>query len=281
LRVASRDAVTEPKPSPIAFFEKPFQKVAAGEMARILAGIGFDGVEATVRPGGRIEPARVEELLPALVEELRASGLTIPVLATEIGRVDEPHAEATLRVASKLGLRTYRLGGESYDLKKPLIPQLNELRSRWKELAALNAELGLTAVYQNHAGGNRVGAAVWDLHEALEGIDPDAIGVAYDIRHAMVEGMSAWPIGFELLKPRIRVVYVKDFRFDGARAKNVPMGEGVVGKAFYQRLAASGLRVPVSLHCPHLPGLNSENQADVTNAVRTDLAVLKGFLKQA
>ena len=38
-----------------------------------------------------------------------------------------------------------------------------------RDLAALNRELGLTALYQNHGGRSNVGGQIWDLHYPDEG----------------------------------------------------------------------------------------------------------------
>jgi sugar phosphate isomerase/epimerase len=263
---------------PIALFEKPLQFLDYRELAEVLAEIGFDGIEATVRKGGHIAPERAPNELPGCVEALRAQGLTIPVVATSIGGADQPHAEALLRVAAGLGIKRYRLAGVGYDRRQPILKQLNELRPRWRELAALNRELGITGMYQNHAGSKNVGGQIWDLHHLLQDIAPDELGVAYDIRHAMVEGTSAWPISWRLIRPWIRAYYVKDFRFDGRRAKNVPMGEGIVGKTFYDELKRSGATLPVSLHVPHLPTVNRANLKESLAAIRTDFVVLRSLL---
>ncbi len=271
-RSATRPAQTA---NPIAFFEKTFQALSANELADALADIGFDGVEATVRPGGRIEPARAADELPGYVAALARRSLKILVMATGIDRVDQPHAEATLRAAAKLGVRLYRLGGLSYDLKRPIRPQLEAFKPQLLELAALNRELGLTAVYQNHAGAAHVGGPIWDLEMLLEEFDPREIAVAYDIRHAMVEGSSAWPVSFQLIRPRIQAVYVKDFVFEIGRAKNVPMGEGHVGDKFYKTLKQSGYTGPISIHSPYVRAKTREEALAARDAVNRDFEHLK------
>ena len=269
-------APSRPRPRfPVALFEKPLEHLPMKTAIRILSDIGFDGIEATVRRGGRIAPERVKEELPPYVETLGKAGLKVLVMATDIRGALDPHAETTLRTAAQLGIRTYRLGGETYDPNRPLLTQLKELELRWADLGALNRELGLTALYQNHAGSRHVGAAIWDLHRVLERLAPDEFGVAFDIRHAVVEGTSSWSTDFQLLQPWIRAVYVKDFVFEGARARNVPMGDGVIGEEFYRRLKAGPLKVPVSLHCPHL---QERNERSVERIVRRDYTVLKRWI---
>jgi sugar phosphate isomerase/epimerase len=266
---------SKPAAIPVAFFEKPLELLSAEELAGQLAAIGFDGVEATVREGGRIEPERAKDELPALVETLKESDLKVLVMASSISRSDQVHAEETLRTAARIGIKRYRLSKFNYDLKKPIISQLDALKPQLRDLAALNRELGLTAVYQNHGGESNVGAQVWDLHYLMKDIDPREIAVAYDIRHAMVEGISAWKTNFHLIRDRIQAAYVKDFVFENGRAVNVPMGTGLVGDGFYLSLKQTGFTAPVSLHVPYLRPKTKAEALDGTEQIKTDFAYLK------
>ena len=272
-------ADSEPAVIPVAFFEKPLELLSADELAGQLAAIGFDGVEATVREGGRIEPERAKDELPALVETLKESDLKVLVVAGSISRSDQAYAEETLRTAALLGIKRYRLSKFQYDLKKPVIPQLDALKPQLRDLAAINRELGLTAVYQNHGGETNVGGQVWDLHYLMKDFDPREVAVAYDIRHAMVEGISAWKINFHLIRHWIQAAYVKDFVFEKAQAVNVPMGTGLVGDDFYQSLKQTAFRAPVSLHVPYLqPKTRAEALAGIEH-IKKDFAYLKKQLQ--
>ncbi len=266
---------SEPAVTPVAFFEKQLELLSAEELAEQVASIGFDGVEATVREGGRIEPEKAKDELPALVGTLKKSDLKVLVMASSISRADQPHAEETLRTAARLGIKRYRLSKFQYDLKKPVIPQLDALKPQLRDLAALNRELGLTAVYQNHGGESNVGGQVWDLYYLMKEFDPREIAVAYDIRHAMVEGITAWKTNFHLIRHRIQAVYVKDFVFERAKAVNVPMGTGLVGDEFYQSLKQTGSTAPVSLHVPYLhPKTKAEALAGIEQ-IKRDFTYLK------
>ena len=200
-------------------------------------------------------------------------------MASSIGRADQPHAEETLRTAAKLGVKRYRLSGFRYDLKKPIIAQLDALKPQLRDLAALNRELGLTAVYQNHDGGSNVGGQIWDLHYLMKEFDPKEIAVAYDIRHAMVEGTSAWQVNYQLIRPRIQTVYVKDFVFENGKTVNVPMGKGLVGDKFYQTLKQSGISTPVSLHVPYLRPKTKKDELAGIDQIKKDFDYLKKQLQ--
>src|ERR1041385_6630902 len=218
-------------------FEKPLLFLSYDETADLFAELGFDGIEAAVRPSGHVLPERVEEDLPKFVEALKKRGLEITILTSGIGSATQPHAEKVLRTAAKLGIKRYRTDWWSYDLKKPIWPQVEALRSVAKELAALNRAVGITGLYQNHAGYQRVGASVWDVFEVIKDCDPKDLGLAFDIRHATGEAGLSWPILFNLVKSHIGAAYFKDFVWDGNNTKNVPLrtGRGVQKYAGMQK----------------------------------------------
>ena len=78
---------TDEKPAhklKVAIFSKHLQFLAEEEMAQAAAGIGFDGVDITVRKGGHVEPERVRQDLPPLVGIIRKHGLEVPMI-TRVG----------------------------------------------------------------------------------------------------------------------------------------------------------------------------------------------------
>ncbi|MEW6304165.1 MAG: sugar phosphate isomerase/epimerase family protein [Verrucomicrobiota bacterium] len=257
----------------ICAFEKPLQHLGYDELADFIARLGFDGIEATVRRGGHVLPEHVEEDLPRLVEALKKRRLEITIMTTDVERVS-PLNEKVLRTGAKLGIKRYRLGAWKYDLKKPVLEQLDALRPQVKELAVLNRQVGITGLYQNHAGANRVGAGIWDLHHLLKDIDARELGVAFDIRHATVDGGSAWPVHFSLLRSRVGIVYAKDFEWRGRTASNVPLGRGNVDPAFFRQLPDSGYVGPISLHVEY-----PVDKPKLAEAFQRDLATLRGWLE--
>ena len=263
----------------ICVFTKPFNSLTFRQLAKKTADIGFDGIEAPVRPHGNIEPKNVQEQLPKLVEALEEHSLKVTVLTSDINDPANPVSEQVLRTAAKLGIQHYRMKYFRYDESRPVIGQISNWRAQLKDLAQMNKDLGITAVYQNHAGRNYFGAAIWDLHRALENIEPEHIGVAYDIRHATAEAGMSWPVGFQLIRPHIRVVYVKDFVWGEKKPTNVPLGEGRVRPEFFTMLAQSGFSGPVSLHEEYLDHRKPELVPEHWSAIANDLKTLKSLLK--
>jgi sugar phosphate isomerase/epimerase len=61
----------------------------------------------------------------------------------------------------------------------------------------------------------------------------------------------------------------------------VPMGEGHVGKKFYQTLKQSGYTGPISIHSPHLRARSKSEALAARPAIQRDLAQLKQLLANA
>lgn len=276
LATASVDSLALEKAYPIAAFEKALQHLPAEQMADILAELGFMGVATALRPKGRVVPERVEEGLPKLVEVLAKRKLEITELTTVIADASDPLTQKVLRTAAKLGVKRYRLGAWKYDLKKPIAAQVEAMKPVVKDLAALNKELGLSAVYQVHSGANYFGSPVWDIYQLFKEYDPKHVAIAFDIRHATVEGGTAWELNFNLIKSHLGLVYAKDFAWQDKKALNVPLGAGMVNPKFYQMVKASGYNHPVLLHVEYpLP----EDAKVLREAYRKDLATLRGYLE--
>ena len=260
-------------------FVKFIQKLPYQQLAETVADLGFDGIEATVREGGQVLPERVQDDLPKLVEALREHNLEIGVMASSVHHLDQPDTEKVLRTASQLGIKRYRMKYFRYDLNRPVIQQINQIRAQVKDLVALNRELGLQGIYQNHAGANVFGCTIWDLHQMVKDFAVKDLAIAFDIRHATVEGGLAWPVHFNLAQPHLGSVFLKDFIWEKHaskwRIKNVPLGSGQVDPAFAQQLRQSGFQGPISIHVEYL---HEAGIAANVAALKRDLATARNWL---
>jgi sugar phosphate isomerase/epimerase len=259
----------------ICAFTKFLHPMAFDKLAETIARLGFDGIEATVRAKGQVTPERVDEDLPRLVEALKQHDLELTVMTTSVTRADQPADERLLRVAAGLGVKRYRMGYYTYDLNRPVKPQRDDLRPVVRELAAMNREIGIQGLYQNHAGARYVGATVWDFQSLIDQIPPSEIGFAFDIRHAVAEAGLAWPVLQNVAEPHLGAVCVKDFRWEDARPENVPLGQGRVDRRFLQRLSQAAFAGPFSLHIEYLEQAGVEPNID---ALAQDLATLRQWI---
>jgi len=257
--------IKAPDPQKIMVFSKQLEWITDyNELCELVAKIGFDGFELTVRPKGYVLPEKVEEDLPRMAEAAKNAGIEIIMISTRITEPTDPIAERTLKTANQLGIKLYRMGGLKYDDSKPIEKNLNEFKAIFNDLAQLNEEYNIHGAYQNHAGSNRVSASVWDLWYLLKDLDPKWIGCQYDTRHSQLEGGSWWPIGLQLIHPFIKTTVVKDFKWidqgNQRKVQNCPIGTGEVDfESYFKWVKKLKIAGPVSLHFPYTFVENQEN----------------------
>ena len=263
---------------PLIGFSKPFQKLDAEQTAELVAAVGWDGIECPVRARGQVEPERVADELPKFAEALRRRGRDVHLVATDITSLKTPHAERVLRTLAGLGIKRFRLGFFTYPPDGPPADRLKEVAPALRDIADACRDLGLQAGVQNHSGARYVGAPVWDVYSIIRDLDPRHIGFCFDIGHATIEGGLSWPIEARLAEPFYTAVFVKDFYWKkgpgGWKDTWCPLGEGMVSRAFFDRLKASGYRGPICQH--HEYDLGDARQ--MTDHLRRDLKVLKEWL---
>ncbi len=263
-------------------------------MAGVLAKLGFDGADLTVRPGGHVLPENVETDLPEAVRTLKSAGIDVKMIVTGINDPDDRFTRPLLKTMADSGIRYYRMGYFDYDKNKSITENLEEHKITFERLEKLNREYGVHGDYQNHAG-IRVGGPVWDLYYLIKDRDPEFTGIQYDVRHAMVEGGYSWIIGMKLVAPWIRTTAIKDFIWrQNSKQKwvpaSVPLGSGMVDFNSYMEVYKSiGTNAPVSIHYEYdLGGAEhgriqpSMNRELIYNYLAEDLKYLKnlfaGFL---
>jgi L-ribulose-5-phosphate 3-epimerase len=270
----------------LCFFSKHLPKMDAPRLGRTLKGLGFAGVDLTVRPGGHIDPTRVALDLPPFVEGIRKEGLTVPMITTEILSDADPVARPTLETAAALGIPFFKPGYYRYafvDARK----ERDAAAAKIRTVAALSARTGVHMGFHNHSG--YIGGNIWDVVEVIDSLDPKWAGYYFDVRHAVVEGGDGgWRTAFNLAAQRLPMIALKDFYWEkaaaGWRIKNCPMGEGMINwKAYFALLAKANFHGPVSLHLEYeIPGDTPEAvETNTIAAAAKDLAFIKARLAEA
>jgi sugar phosphate isomerase/epimerase len=286
LMIETRKTMKEARPH-ICIFSKHLQWLGFREMAELASRIGFSGIDLTVREGGHVPPERVKRDLPEAVRQIRDAGMEVPMITTAITDAGDPHTPDIIETAGRLGIRQYRTGWFPYDAGMSVAETLDHARKQLGELQKINEANHIAASYQNHAGGY-VGSSGWDLLRIIEGLDPEWVGVQFDIRHATVEGPETWPYIMELLGPSIKSIDIKDFTWETEEEPgiiNVPLGKGMVNfSLFFRKLEELGIEADFSLHCEYPLGgaehgdtaLTISEEA-FTESVRKDLEFLKAM----
>lgn len=287
-------AADETRPAAkVAIFSKHLQFLQGDALARAAAEIGYDAIDITVRKAGHVEPDRVRQDLPALVKTIRARGLEVSMITTDMVDADTPFAEDMVATAAGLGILHYRFGGFKYT-GEPYPRQLAAFRPRLARLAALSAKYRSCAMYHTHSGAGVVGASIWDLHIVMQDLDPAEVGVNFDIAHATIEGgLGGWINSLKITGPYLRGIAVKDFAWardagGSWQPEWRPLGEGMVHAAEFLKLVrAGGFHGPLQQHFEYpLGGANDGKtqitipQSEVFAAMKRDLSTLRALLAQ-
>lgn len=276
----------------VSIFSKHLQFLDYSGMASAAAEIGFDGLDLTVRPKGHVLPERVVDDLPKAVESIKKNGMKPKMMTTNVWDVTDLTNKMVLETASNLGFTHYRTGWLKYPKDKTISESQAAYGRQAKELELMNRDLGLIGCYQNHAG-NHVGAPIWDLPPILEATNNEYFGVQYDIRHAVVEGGSSWELGLRQIRPFIKSIVIKDFKWGKVNGKwkpiNTPLGEGMVDfNKYFSLLKTYKINVPISLHFEYdLGGAEHGNRKitiskeEVFKRMKNDLNFLRETWRQA
>ena len=254
---------------------------SAGEMA---VEMGFSGLDLTVRPNGHVLPEAVKTDLPKAIKDIKEGGSNCELITTSIESISNPLDLDILETAANLGIKYYRTNWFRYPNDKSMPKALELYQEEIGKLGILNKELGLVGCYQNHAGKN-VGASFWEIKKILETVDPSYFGTQYDIRHAMVEGGYSWENGLELLRPHIKVIVLKDYKWGKINGKweavNVPIGEGMVDfDKYFKLLKRYNLNPPVSLHLEYDLGGAEKGNTEISIDKKVVFDAMKSDLKR-
>jgi len=250
------------------------------EMASAVASLGFSGVDLTVRPDGHVEPDNFAHDLPIAIKAIKDAGISCEMMVTKITGTQNQRDYDLLALAHSLGVKSYRLGGLKLDKNTPAMESVERYKDQLAVLAEWNREIGITGMYQIHSGELSFGASIWDIYLATKDLDPDALGIQFDVRHATAEGGRNWPDAYRLVKPQIRTQAFKDFKWAivGGNWKlvNTPMDEGMVDfKRYFRMLKDAGMNHPVSLHCEYDLGGAEKGKRNPTMPKEEILAAIK------
>lgn len=257
----------------LCIFSKHMAQFGWKELGRKAKELGFDGVDLTVRPKGHVLPERVKEDLPRALDAIRAAGVDVPMITTDLKSAANPAAGPTFETARKLGIKLLKPGYWNYTKDRTVLQTQVEVRQNFQSLLKLAMQNGVTLGLHNHSGAY-VGAALWAYRDLLQDVDPKWAGYYFDPGHATIEGgLYVWRISLELVAPRLKMVAMKDAYWDKSngrwRPRWVPLGGGMVDwPEVYRAFAKAGFNGPISLHVEY-------PAKDELEAIAQDLAFMK------
>jgi L-ribulose-5-phosphate 3-epimerase len=248
-------------------------KIGYIDLPMIVQGLGFDGVDLSVEPGGHVLPEKADYTLMPALEAFTGIGLDVPMLTTTLTTPNND-AEQVLGLATYIGVPFFRPGDWKFTGPAEVQMQLAMVQRDVAILAQLGRATKMAMGIHNYLDGAE-GAAVADINRVIRPIDPLWVGIDFDVAYATIEGgETGFEAPLELALPRLKMVTVRDFKWekqaDGTRQmKPSPLGEGVVDfTKFFAALARARFAGPVSVQVDHQP-------EDVREAMKRDLAFVR------
>ena len=189
----------------VMLFSKHLGHLPVVEAGEVIAELGFEGVDLTVRPGGHVLPENARRELGGAVSTLTGMGLAVPMVTTGITSADDPHAAEIFETAAQAGVRYLKLGYWRYQGFGTIRGAIDAAARDLDGIEALARRTGVCAVIHNHSGDfiSALGPVVWEL---IADRDPAAVGAYADPGHLMVEGgLGGWHYAC-LLRPIVHLL---------------------------------------------------------------------------
>lgn len=218
------------------------------QFGTILNGLGFDGCDLAVEPGGTVEPEQSPVDLVRAIEVVTGDGLEVPVATTSFLSIGEPWARNCIALCGRSGVIHFRSGYSKFP---------ERIQQRRNDIVGL-------MTYGRAAG---IGLALpYPAAESVVlGLDPDSVGYDFDPSQGSVQPVLG----------RVRTILLRDVRKDGGRTVVCPLGEGTVDwGGFFTTLAHAKFSGPLTIR-PEYP------TADILGAIRRDLAFARKQLSDA
>jgi L-ribulose-5-phosphate 3-epimerase len=264
-------------------FSKHLPDLNWSDVGRAVKDAGFDGVDLTTRTGGHVLPERAAEDLPKAIDAIKAHGVSVPMVTTELTSASDPNARPLLKAAAASGVRYFKTGYWRYTASPDVRGQVAAVGEALAGLATLAREYGIELGFHNHAG--YIGAALWEIAPAMDRLDAKWGGYYFDPRHAVAEGGGGiWKQATHLVLPRMKMMAVKDFFWaktaKGWTIQNCPMGEGMVDWTWLASALKGRFNGPISMHLEYeIPGATAQERTKKTLEVAVkDLAFTKRVL---
>jgi sugar phosphate isomerase/epimerase len=234
------------------------------ELAKLVAGLGFDGAEIPVRPGFQVTPDDVGKKLGELVTVFGDHGLKVVSIASSL-------EESIFAACAAAGVSMIRIMGP---IERGAYLQSEEaLRAQLRGAIPLCERYGVRIGVQEHYGDNVSDA--FALRSLLQGLDDHWITAIWDAAHDALAGIDP-ETGLDVVWDRLAMVNLKNAYYERTNGPEAVAAEwqrhftsGSQGLASWPRIAAELRRRDYS--GPICLTAEYEEPADVARLCRQDL----------
>ncbi|WP_421110203.1 sugar phosphate isomerase/epimerase family protein [Streptomyces sp. NEAU-S77] len=251
-------------------FTKPWSRLPGEELGKLVAGLGFSGAEVPVRDSAHVTPAEAERLLPVFAAQLRAEGVEVISVASDLG---EPVFAACGAAGVPMIRVMAELGPDGY------AASVRRVRQRLEAAAPLAERYGVRVGVQPHHG--RFVSSALGVLDLLDGLPVEHFQVVWDAAHDALAGDDP-RVTLPLVAGRLGIVNLKNALYvaadpvDGSVGGNwkpwfVPGREGLSNwSVILGQLAELGYAGPVCLS-----GQYSDPSVPVEERLVADLAAAR------
>ena len=237
----------------ICLYSNLIPDVEYADLPPILSGMGFDGCDLSVQPGGTVKPQQISVDLVRAIESMQGRSLEVPVITTSFVSATEPWARNVLYVAGGTGVPFFRPGYWRFPGAR-----IAELKTQWVGLAAAGRAYKMGMGVPNTAG-----------EAVLRDLDPDWVGWDFDPSQATPD------LPLEAAMPRVKMFILRDARRENGQLAPCPLGQGIVDwTKFFDTLAHAKFSGPLTLHSDY-------PATDRLEAIRSDLDFARKHLNEA
>jgi L-ribulose-5-phosphate 3-epimerase len=243
----------------LCLYSKILAKIEYTDLPMVLRGLGFDGCDLSVEPGGHVPPDQAGDLLMPALEAITGAGLEAAAISTPFRSEGDPETREVLGLAGLIGVPLFRPGGWNFAAPGP------QLLRRIAGLASVARAGNMATAISNTV---EPGGTVPEIEAVIRAFPPRWVGYDFDPAAASARGGSgALDAAFQAAQPRLKMVTARDIR-PGASTP-CPLGEGIVDwRRVFDLLARAKFTGPISLRIGYQP-------ADELEAIRRDLAFLR------
>ena len=193
------------------------------EGARLLAKIGYDGVEwrvtAVPKPGAPVRNfwdgnrcTLAPETLPAQADKIRKlcarHKLAMPCLGTYLGYQNLALIERVMQGAARMKVKQFRVDVARYDSKTSYGELLEQAVKGWMPVVELGRQYGVRPLAEIHMGTIVTSASA--ARRFIEHFRPEEAVIILDPGNMVYEGFENLQMGLEILGPYLAHVHVKN-----------------------------------------------------------------------
>ncbi|HVV47653.1 MAG TPA: TIM barrel protein [Bryobacteraceae bacterium] len=239
-----------------------FAKLPVALLPETVSGMGFEGVDLTVMPGGHVDPSKYMVQMDRAFQMFQDASLEVPMISTTYTSASQPFAYQVFYVSAEFGARFCKLGAWP---PPNTVPGQNPafraaiLRADLNQLAASSLQCRITSLIPNHAD-SYPGRSMTELDALMPAAGRAVLGYCFDPAQSVIESRSpnGWESELRAALPRLGAISLADAAIpkdepDAAPAP-CPLGEGAIDwKKFFSILKEANFRGPISLRQDYAP----------------------------